>query len=820
MPTSPALTPVLERLGRLRARVRTLLAATGVARLLAWAAALVLVWVLADVVLDLPLGVRRFVRSGLLTGPGDLSPLLYGLATAGALGAFVVALRHRSGLAGVFAFALAGVPGVLAWVLGHHLVAPLRVALPDEALALSVERSFASLKDRVAAALDFDRELAAPTRGESPAMMARVVEEAGREVEGLAFAKVASARALLRHGLAALGATAVLAGVAVAMPSTLGLWARRSLLLEDVAWPRATTLVAVVLDAAGHETEKDPATPYVAALGQPLTVLARARGRVPSEVEIVDRVVAPDGGGEPLSHRMRAAAEEGRFEHEFRDVRGDFTFVLRGGDDRDDAPEYRVVVRVPPRVTALRADLVYPAYLGLPPRRVEGGTLSVPEGTQVAVAFDCDPSVVRAEAFLDEAPVAVTREGPTARLRFEATKSLRYRLRIVTADGRENDAAADTYEVSVEPDTPPRPEWVWPRGPTEVTANGRVPLFAQTRDDHGVADLVLEVLPVAAAAPTRVPLAARTAADASGANDRPYGADAILSYVPLEVASVLDRDGKPLVAPTRFQVRVVAKDAKGQEAAGPWAAVDVLRPDEIERGFAAARARVKQDVEAVRGDVKALADLAAQLAASGTAAGESERQVLRDVQFRAGKSRTDLDRAARGVGALFTSYVYDRLGGQAPTEALLALFDRRHRATFSRATDARGAGAPDAPAVAADAETDVFPWALFREVVRARRDRLVFDTGVVDKMITVLERAVEAADERAPAALEAAATSARGGSPDELAALAETLSLWKTSLDATVAAMAEWQSLSELTLFLRRLIEEQEAIDRDLRRFK
>src|SRR5262249_54989684 len=80
----------------------------------------------------------------------------------------------------------------------------------------------------------------------------------------------------------------------------------------------------------------------------------------------------------------------GRFEHEFRDVRGDFTFTLRGGDDRGETTRWTVVVRIPPRVAALRADLEYPGYLALPPRRVEGGSFSVPEGTKVTVSFEPD----------------------------------------------------------------------------------------------------------------------------------------------------------------------------------------------------------------------------------------------------------------------------------------------------------------------------------------------------------------------------------------------------------------------------------------------
>ena len=172
-------------------------------------------------------------------------------------------------------------------------------------------------------------------------------------------------------------------------------------------------------------------------------------------------------------------------------MRGYFGFFLRGGDDRDDEPLYTVVVRIPPKVTALRTELTFPAYLGVPVRRFDGGTVTVPEGTRVAVSFESDAPLARAEAVVAEAPATLTRDGATWRFAFEAKQSLRYRLRLVTEDGRENDAGIDTYEITVEPDTPARPEWVWPRAPVEATPKGRVPLFAQTTDDHGLAALRL-----------------------------------------------------------------------------------------------------------------------------------------------------------------------------------------------------------------------------------------------------------------------------------------------------------------------------------------
>jgi hypothetical protein len=810
-----AVSDLIARLGSLRARIRRIAFLSGVGRWILLAVAALAAFFLADWFLDLPLAVRRFVRLGLLDRPAWLGFLPWALLLGSSVVLWVAAARHRSASAALFAFGAAGLAGILAWAAVRFLWSPLRVPLPDEDLALGVERRFRRLNDRLPAALDFDRELSAPTRGESREMMAAVVEEAEREARGIEFGQVASSRRATRRLAAAAVVLVAFGTLLLAVPATAALWARRALLLEDVAWPQATQIVAVVRSADGVEREHDPRTPYVAALGQSLTVVARAKGRVPSEVEILDRVALDGPAGKPLAHRMRPVGDgSGLFEHEFRDVRGDFTFTFRGGDDRDEVPSYAVSVRVPPRVVGIAADLAFPEYLKLPPRRVEGGTLTVPEGTRVAMSFDADAPVAKATAWIGDDPVAV--EGGTEgrgpwRFSFEAKKTTRYRLGITTPDGRENEAATDTYEVTVEMDTPPHSEWVWPGATMEASPAGRVPLFVRTTDDHGIASLEVEVLVGAATEPLRLPLGPRTkdAPDAAGpaaANDLPYGAPAILSYLPLEIATLADAEGKPLAAGARVRLRAVATDFRGQQGGGEWRAIDVSRSDEIERRLAGVRATLKSELLGVRADQRHLRELSGGLVRG--AAGDSDRAALREIQFKQGKVRSDVDRSARGLASLFNAYVYGRLGAPVPTEKILALLDRRHRETFARRADA-AAATPD--------DLEVFPWSLYREVVDARREKAFFDTGILDKLVSVLAAAADLADGFATEAYAASVEAAGRGGATEVAALVAAQDRVLKGLDAALAAMDEWQSLTELTLILRRLVQDQETLDEQIR---
>jgi hypothetical protein len=796
-----------RRLGHLRRRLRALFAVLGVTRWVAALAGALLLFFLADWLLDLPLGVRRFVRLGLLDRPEGLGEvpwiLLFGLAAVLAW----QATRRRRGAAPFLAFAAGGLAGVLVW-LGARLLRPLSVSLTDQDLALSVEQRFRQVNDRLAAALDFERELSAPSRGESPAMMEAVVREAAEETKHIEFAHaVSTRRAFAWTGIAGVSA-GVLLLLGALWPTTVGLWIRRSLSLEDVAWPRSTTLVLVARDAGGWRVH-DPAVALEVAVGRPLTVLARAEGRVPSEVLLLDH-----GEGRPLPRRMFPVPDQDDvFQLEIRDVRRPFSFVLHGGDDADDVPRYRVEITVPPRVLSISTGLAFPAYLARPDERREGGSVTVPEGTRVEVAFEADADVAEATVLrLDEVLTATAVEGSPRRftVAFVATESGPYRIRLRTPEGRENDPAEDSYDVRVDADRPPEVALVHPRGPTSTTPAGRLAILGVAEDDHGVADLALEVRR-GEGEPTRhglLPYVAEGDAGPWAATDGPYGRREVRCYVPLDVATLRDEAGAPPAPPARLAVRLVVTDSKGQVRPGPWASLDVYRDVEIERTLASRRTGIRAAVVAAQVDQRASRDRVHGL--SEGPIGDSERDALKSVQFAQAKIAQDVDQAVRDLLDVFNAFVYDRLGAENPNEKILAILDRHHRATYGRAPEA-AAGAP-----AARAEDPVFPYALYDELVAAWKDRAIFDTGVLDRMLAVLAEAVDAAARRAPAAHEALVRAAEEPVPERLAAALAAQDALLASLERVLETMRSWQSLNDMILLVRRLVEEQEALNERL----
>ena len=199
--------------------------------------------------------------------------------------------------------------------LAVRLFLPLRVPLPAEDLALSVESRFRHLKDRLAAALDFEDELTQPTRGESADDDGARRPRGGRGgarpelLQGRHRAPRARAGAVRRCSCSAWPRAP-----SAALKDDVGLWARRSLLLDDVAWPRDTLMVAVDLLPDGTYRPHDPTQPYEVPIGRSLTVYAQAEGSVPDEAQVLDLVAGQD----PLARRMFGVpGKEGLFAYEF-----------------------------------------------------------------------------------------------------------------------------------------------------------------------------------------------------------------------------------------------------------------------------------------------------------------------------------------------------------------------------------------------------------------------------------------------------------------------------------------------------------------------
>jgi len=657
---TPDVRKILSRLGRLRTRIRAIFATIGAGRWIVAAVGLLALFFAADWLLDLPLAVRQFVRLGLLHPPANLIVAIWLPLLAVSLFLLVALTRRRSSAAPLFAFLVGGVFGLLVW-LAVRLFTPVRVQLSDDELALSVESRFGDLKDRLAGALDFERELRDPSRGESAMMMRAVVEEAAEAARTLKFSSAVSGRRAMRW--AGLGVLAVVvAGViSVAFGETVGLWARRSLLLENEAWPRDTHMFAVVLQEDGSFTDHSAAEPYDVPIGRSLTVYARAVGKAPDGAQVLDLI----DGQDPLARRMfPVPGHEDVFAYEFLDVRRAFSFILRGGDDTDGIPRYDVEISVPPRILSIASQIRFPAYLNRPMLNVPDGSVTVPQGSQVQVTFTTDTDIADADALLGDRtiPCEPADSARTFTFSYEAMRSLQGRIVMLTPEGKSNDPSADSFTVRVKTDRPPRVEWIYPRAGVEAAPNGRVPLLVRATDDHGVAGLVLEVRVNTEKEARRFELEpfVATSDATSEANDdgeRPqvpeyvtdgeFGRRQVLAYLPIEIANLRTADGQPLLASSEISFRLEARDSRDQIRQSEAARVDVDSAAVLEHRLAGRRRHVRMSIHSARRAQEARrADIASLI---GQPLDRPEMDLLKTVRFAQGKIAQDADRAVQDL---------------------------------------------------------------------------------------------------------------------------------------------------------------------------
>lgn len=815
---------ILSRLGRLRTRIRAIFATIGVSRWIVYAVGCLALFFLADRFLDLPLAVRQFVRLGLLQPPAGLSLLI--VVPLVLLSAFlaIAFTRRRHGAAPLFAFILAGLLGLFVYFAVRFFL-PLRASLDAEDLALSVESRFKHLKDRLAAALDFESELKNPSRGESVAMMEHVVHDAAEAARELSFAKAVTGRTALGWAGAALLVLGLAGGATAILKDDVGLWARRSLLLEDVSWPRDTFMVAVDVQPDGTYEPHPASRPYQVSIGRSLTLYARAEGSVPDEALVLDLIAGQD----PYARRMFGVpGKEGIFAYEFLDVRRPFSFVLRGGDDDDDIPRYRVEITIPPRVLSVASTITFPEYLQREPESIDDGSVTVPEGSKVAVTFTTDLAIADAQAVLGEEVIRATpvegSEGRRFTFAYEAQRSRSGRLLLKTVDGKSNDPAADSFEVRVKQDAPPRLDWIWPRTSSEITPRGRFPLLARALDDHGITELSLELRVNAEKEPRRVvlqPWREDAPGDTEAATglptevtDGPYGRARVLAYVPVEVAALRTADFKPVGATDAIAFRLRAQDSRGQTRESEWVRADIGAAPALERALATQRSNVRQALRVVREEQAAQrADVEGLL---GGELGRAELDTLKTVRFAQGKIAQDADRAVQELITVFNGFVYDRLGAQNPNAKILAFFDRHHRQTYGLEADPT-----EEPPVRRSGPgyswrgNPAFPYALYDEIVAAWREKVIYDNGLLDKMCSVLADAVDVGARLGPAAHRAAAGAVKGEDA-ALRALLTAQDANLAALDRLLEAMKGWKNLSDVTIWLRGVIDEQETLIKEM----
>ncbi len=422
------------------------------------------------------------------------------------------------------------------WTFGQRIVYPMRVKISDDDLAIFVERHYPELKDRLISALQLSRY--APDSSErgagfnSPELVDALVNDAMQAASQLDFKRVVVSEHVMKLAMWAGGLLLLLGVGAAARPDLAKIHLTSRVWGGTTRWPQRTKLT--VEDFKNNRK--------VVGRGDDLTITVRAKGDVPSKVTLYYKFDTGETGRERMGGSgdqsstcprckkiLLATSQIGKKHSEvcpgcslpvefaavpteayywtftFLRVSGGLSFYLEGNDDVTD--HYRVETKNPPAIEEMRIFLDYPDYLGMqntPEDRPESNpNLQVPLFTRVrfvAVSTEALASAVIHIGAKDAGTTVTLKPEPDSkgvprqiRYFFDVTETfMEYQI---TLNGANELANRDPLNYSVKglPDQRPMPTVLDPVGDEKATELCERPLLIDTKDDHGIREIAVEV---------------------------------------------------------------------------------------------------------------------------------------------------------------------------------------------------------------------------------------------------------------------------------------------------------------------------------------
>jgi hypothetical protein len=221
--------------------------------------------------------------------------------------------------------------------------------------------------------------------------------------------------------------------------------------------------------------------------GESLVVMARFGGPVvPANVDLI--VLEPDGSTRRLP--LVKSLADPMFGGSVPGVAQPFRYHLEFGDER--TADYQVTVFEHPRLERADADLTYPAYTGLAPKRLDDTKrITAVEGTRLDLALQLNKPVASARLIATDAeaavvPLSIDTNRPVATLSgFPLATTRTYRLELLDTELRTNKVPA-TFVFLALTNRLPELKIVSPRGDTRPSPLEEMVFEGSVWDDFGV----------------------------------------------------------------------------------------------------------------------------------------------------------------------------------------------------------------------------------------------------------------------------------------------------------------------------------------------
>jgi hypothetical protein len=557
----------------------------------------------AEPIRDLLAGLRRKIRSYVW---------LQGIALAGAwlAASFWITLTLDWLIEPPPAFRavlLVGVTAVLLWLVYRYILARAFVPMGDTSMAVLLERRYGEFNDSLLTTVELN-EQPAHAAAFNREMLDWTTAEALEHSRRVRLNELLQNAALMRSMFAAIVLSLSVAAFAVAAPEAFGIWVRRVVLLSQELWPRKTRL-----SIEGFDEDKV----VKVARGGDFRVVAYADRafEVPETMQIRFR----DDEGNPGRQTMAAEAvgpgdDRQAFTHNFPGLLASLTFDIVGGDDR--LRDFRIEVVDNPTVANMTLHCVYPAYMRRAPRDLPvTGLMQIPIGTKVTIEATANKPLARAhiERVVEQGvePVSLVTgfaggERREFRLKLPPlAEDMRLQFRLYDTDGIEgrNPVRLDLAAVA---DEAPRVGLQLRGIGTAITTQARLPVTGEVVDDYGVEKVWFEYQVDDAESKTAAFLAS-----AGGKNTLAIDAERpeVLDLKELqEVADLAIKEDQ------RLSLAVKAQDQSTLEG-GPFVGtsekyqLDVVSPDRLLAMLEARELQLRQRFETIIEEFTATRDL-------------------------------------------------------------------------------------------------------------------------------------------------------------------------------------------------------------------
>lgn len=382
----------------------------------------------------------------------------------------------------------------VAWALHRYIGRRTFARLPDESLALLIERRHPELREGLITTVQ-----AGDGRhrvGYHPQLIDATSRQAAAAVERVRLGEVFNPRPL---GWKALFAAAIAASIGLfawQAPQAFSFWRERMAFSRDL-WPRETHLTVAGFGRQRSEREVRVARDSTFEVQVAAAIVNGFQA--PDEVEIRWRRASDGLGsrdpmlrvGEALAGRDQAQL----FRYEFK-VTSDIEFDVIGGDDSVRGLRLAAVDR--PTVAKAALLVNYPDYLKRDPRRIVlSKRAELPEGSRGLCRLTSTKPLTSARVYdpsrKDDLPVAIDPADPK-QMSFPLDADmgdLKLAITLTDTDGVEI-LAPYNLAVSIVPDLPPELS-VQLRGiSTAITPDAQLPVQGMVRDDYAVRDVWFE----------------------------------------------------------------------------------------------------------------------------------------------------------------------------------------------------------------------------------------------------------------------------------------------------------------------------------------